>query len=104
VYHIRDALKSTAESRASVFRNDDDFRSARLINVAFSIAKLAQRRGSSKWIILNAVQCEPHNGLKLLAYNIRSLARTLAQADLILFGLLIRKSAAKAFIEGRIKS
>jgi hypothetical protein len=61
----------------------------------FFIQKMAQRQGSSKWIILDTIECTLQSELQLLVSNIRNLAGKLASGDPVALGLLNRKGAVK---------
>ena len=85
---LRNTLQGTGNHERSVFLADDGLRSAHVFNIPFSSSKVAQRAGSSKLLILDSIPCPDHGNVQRLASDIRELARKLAHADPIHFGLL----------------
>ena len=85
---LRNTLRGTMHLEGSIFLPEDGLRSAHISDIPFSSSKVAQRVGSSKFLILNSVQCSAQCDVQRLASDIRELARKLFQVDPIQFGLL----------------
>jgi hypothetical protein len=87
-HHLRDALKDDPQMNVHVFLPQDGLKSAQILDIPFSSAKNARRAGSSEWLILDSVTCDPQANLTLVMRDVRDLARKLSYADPITFGLL----------------
>lgn len=84
---LRNALQGSDHQEGSIFLPQDGLRSAHIFHIPFSSAKVAQRAGSRKFLILDSVLCPPQVNFQQLTKDIRDLARKLFHADPIQFGL-----------------
>ena len=85
---LRNTLRGYVHQEGSIFLPEDGLRSARIFDIPFSSARVAQRAGSSKLSILDSVPCPAQRNVHQLTANVRELARKLVLADPIQFGLL----------------
>jgi hypothetical protein len=84
---LRDSLKEEPQIKTSIFLPEDGL----IVNrrsIPFSTAQTMQRTTSSKWFILDSVECDPEASPSTLTKDVRDLARKLSHADPLTFGLL----------------
>jgi hypothetical protein len=85
---IRDSLKENPQQDVSVFLPEDGLKSAITVEMPFTSAKLVQRAGSNKWLILDPVSCDFLPDFHHRRKVIRDLARKLTKTDPSTFALL----------------
>lgn len=75
--HVRDALKPETENRTSIFLPSKGLESARILDVPLSSVKLAQRPGSTKWLILDTAVMPLNADPSTFVRDVRDIARKL---------------------------
>jgi hypothetical protein len=85
---IRDSLKDHPQQYISVLLPKEELEGAKLVPIPFGTAKLAQRAGSSKWLVLDAISCDSSTDFQQRMKTARDLARRLTQTDPATFSLL----------------
>ncbi|KAH0559348.1 hypothetical protein GP486_004136 [Trichoglossum hirsutum] len=85
---IRDLLKENPQQAISVFLPEDGLKSAKTVEIPFTSAKILQRAGSNKWLILDSVSCDFLPDLHQRRKAVRDLARKLTRTDPSTFSLL----------------
>lgn len=85
---IRDSLKENPQQVISVLLPKEELEGAKFDVIPFSTARLAQRTGSTKWLILDSISCDSLLDFQQRARTIRDLARKLTRIDPLTFSLL----------------
>jgi hypothetical protein len=95
-HSLRNALRGGKDAgNTPIFLPVDDLRSAQILDVPFSSLQIAQRMGSSKWLILDTISCSLHGNTQHLTKNVRDLARKMSYSDPTQFGLLNCRGVVK---------
>ena len=85
---LRDALRKQPLQRSSIFLPEDGLDRARVREIPFASAKLMQRAGLNKWIVVDRIPCDPGVDIGLVTRDVRELARKLQCVDPPTFRIL----------------
>ena len=85
---LRNTLQGNNHLQKGITLRPDALGSADVMDVPFSSAKVAQRYGSSRLMILDSVPYTAYRNMNVLPVDIRNLAQRLVHADPLQFGLL----------------
>jgi hypothetical protein len=97
---IRDGLKQQEPAGVSIFRGEDEIRTAQMEAISFCDSRITQRVTSSKPVILDRVECPPEassDTIERMTKDVRDLARKLRHNEPAIFGLLSCKGAVKHY-------
>lgn len=97
---LRVALRPDAGDKAKIFLPLDGLDLAQSIDIAFSSLTLAQRKGSSKWLILEKAIPPSNSNPTLFVKEVRDIARKLSHANPLTFGLLNCPGVIRSFEPG----
>lgn len=84
---LRNALQPINHTHTKIFLPPDGLDSAQIIDIPLSSSKLAQRHGSSKWLILESTVRPEGANPSTFAEDVRNIARKLLHIDPMTFRL-----------------
>ncbi|KAJ9603238.1 hypothetical protein H2200_012016 [Cladophialophora chaetospira] len=97
---LRIALRPDSGDKAKVFLPLQGLNLDQSLDIAFSSLTLAQRKGSSKWLILEKVNRPAKSDPALFIKDVRDIARKLSHANPLTFGLLNCYGVIRLFDSG----